>query len=109
MTTACFEPSAKIKIPRVLSDTGNLDCNNVSINVKVTFFRQIFHFHFYCRKFNSVFQNSEKVLLTKIPIIIVKLLLSESRWSLLMVVAQHMPSPPRCYLTFHSDTDVECQ
>lgn len=102
-------PVPKVKITKVLSDTGSLDYNNVSINVKVTFFRQIFHFHFYCRKFNFIFQNSEKALLTKILIIIAKLLLSESRWSLLMVVAQHTPSPHRCQSTFHSDTDDECQ
>jgi hypothetical protein len=58
MTMACVETSPKIKIPKVLSDTGNLDHNNISINVKVTFFRQIFHFHFYWRKFNFVFRES---------------------------------------------------
>jgi len=99
----------KVKISKVLSDTGSFDYNNISINFKVTFFRQIFHFHFYFRKLNFTFQNSKKVLLTKILTIIVKLLLSDSRWSLLMVVAQHMPSPHRCQSTFHSDTDDECQ
>jgi len=100
-------PVPKVKIPKVLSDTGSLDYSNISINVKGTFFRQIFHF--YCRKFNFIFPNSEKVLLTKILTINVNLLLSDSRWSLLMVVAQHMSSTHRCQSTFHSDTDDECQ
>lgn len=37
-------PVPKVQIPKVLSDTGNLYYNNISINVKVTFLRQIFHF-----------------------------------------------------------------